>query len=95
MGLGGAAVPETGPLEPRVTLSGNFENQGAADLRILGESELRAFQAESASVVIDLDPSVKPGQILGHTGLGLVVITAAHDLTEFTTRCDCVPIHGV
>ena len=94
VGLAGAAVPETGPLEPRITLSGNFENQGAADLRILGEAEQRAFASEAASVVIDLNPSVKPGQQLSHTGLTLTVITATHDLTNFTTRCDCVPTRG-
>ena len=94
VGLGGAAVPETGPLEPRVTLSGNFENQAAADLRILGEIEQRAFQAEVASLVIDLNPSVKPGQQLSHTGLALTVITATHDLTAFTTSCQCVPTRG-
>ena len=93
-GLGGAAVPETGPLEPRITLSGNFENQAAADLRILGEAEQRAFAAEAASVVIDLNPAVKPGQRLNHTGLDLTVITATHDLTNFATRCDCVPTRG-
>ena len=94
VGLGGAAVPETGPLEPRVTLSGNFENQAAADLRILGAAEQRAFAAEAATVVIDLNPSVKPGQRLRHTGLDLTVITATHDLTSFNTRCECVPTRG-
>ena len=94
VGLAGTAVPETGPLEPRITLSGNFENQAASDLRILGEAEQRAFQAEAASVVIDLNPSVKPGQRLSHTGLDLTVITTTHDLTGFTTRCDCVPTRG-
>ena len=91
VGLGGAAVPETGPLEPRVTLSGNFENQAAADLRILGAAEQRAFQAESAAVTLDLNPGVKPGQRLRHTGLDLAVITATHDLAAFTTRCNCTP----
>ena len=94
VGLGGAPVPETGPLEPRVTLSGNFENQAAADLRILGASEQRAFQAEAGTVVIDLNPAVKPGQRLSHTGLDLSVITATHDLTSFTTSCECVPTRG-